>query len=254
MAKHIIIIMALVAIAIANPIELQGRIVGGSEAVLGQFPYQVSLKSTMTANRAHFCGGSIINNRWILSATHCTINRAQNTILIVVGSVLLNSGGVTHISSRIINHPNYDRDTIANDVSMVQTSTYITFNENVQPIALGSAFIGAGVNAIITGWGGTAVTGGPAPNNLQRLVTTTLTNADCLNRMELQNQRFVLDSKICTLTQAGEGTCQGDSGGPLVAGDDVIGIASWNIPCALGFPDGFDRVAFFRTWILDSIA
>lgn len=101
----------------------------------------------------HFCGGSIINNRWALSAAHCTIGRAQNAVRVVVGTVFLNSGGVSHTSSRIVNHPSYNANTIANDVSVVQTATVIGFNAQVQPIALGSAQHGA-TAAVVSGWGG----------------------------------------------------------------------------------------------------
>lgn len=44
----------------------------------------------------------------------------------------------------------------------------------------------------------------------------------------------------------------GDSGGPLTIAGEVVGIVSWNIPCARGFPDAFDRVFYFRRWILDN--
>jgi len=165
---------------------------------LGRAPYQVSLRTTANF---HFCGGSIINNRWALSAAHCTIGRAQNGINVVVGTVLLNSGGIAHRSSRIVNHPSYNSATIANDISVVQTATVIAFNANVQAIALASAATGGGVTAVVTGWGGTAVTGGPAPNQLQILTTTTLTNADCRSRHTANNAGFVFDHKICTFRQ-----------------------------------------------------
>jgi hypothetical protein len=86
------------------------------------------------------------------------------------------------------------------------------------------------------GWGGTAVTGGPAPNNLQQLSTRTLTNADCRSRHTTTNAAFVFDHKICTFTQAGQGICQGDSGGPLVAGNAVIGTGKF-----------YTRLAYFST-------
>jgi secreted trypsin-like serine protease len=247
-----VILIGLVAFVLSSPVpKREGRIIGGSDAVNGQFPYQVALRNSM--NGSFFCGASIINNRWVLSAAHCTVNRAQNSLLVVVGSALLNSGGVTHVSSRILNHPNYNHNVLVDDVSVIQTSTDITFNANVQPIALGSAFVGGGVRAVASGWGST-VTGGPAPNNLQYITLTTLNNADCLNRVGWSNREFVPESKICTLTQAGEGICQGDSGGPLAAGNAVIGISSFAFFCALGLPDGFERVASSRAWILSAIS
>lgn len=184
------------------------------------------------------------NKFYIYNATVCyfrfsavfKIGRGQTAVRVVVGTVLLNSGGISHTSSRVVNHPSYNSQTIANDVSVVQTASTIGFTASVQPIGLGSAQVGGGVTAVVTGWGGTAVTGGPLPNQLQQLTTTTLTNADCRARHTAGNAAFVFDHKICTFRQAGQGICQGDSGGPLATGGNVIGIVSWNIPCARGFP------------------
>lgn len=129
------------------------RIVGGSNAVAGQFPHQVSLRS---AGNFHFCGGSVINNRWVLSAAHCTIGRTLANTVVVLGSLFTQSGGIAHQSSAIINHPQYNANLISNDVSVVQTATTITFTAAVQPIEMGSAFVGV-QSAVASGWGQTSV-------------------------------------------------------------------------------------------------
>ncbi|XP_070504695.1 chymotrypsin-2-like [Chironomus tepperi] len=252
MLRQVLIICTLVAVAFAGTIrdsDFQSRIVGGAPAVDGQFPYQISLRSFPALG--HFCGGSIISEHWTLSAAHCTINRTPANTRIVTGTVLLNGGAapVQREVSRIVNHPNYDSALIAQDVCVVRVTVPFVWTQNVQPIRVGSEFIGGGVTAIVSGWGGTTVNGGAAPNNLQWIAKQTITNADCRVRMGTANERFVIDSKICTFTQAGQGICQGDSGGPLTAAGSVIGIVSWNIPCARGFPDGFDRVSHWHSWI-----
>lgn len=115
----------------------------------------MSLRSSLNS---HFCGGSIINNRWVLSAAHCTIGRTTANTNIVIGSILLDGlGGLIHTTSAIINHPDYNANRITNDVCVVQTATTITFTINVQPIEMGSDFIGGGISGISTGWGQTSV-------------------------------------------------------------------------------------------------
>lgn len=67
------------------------------------------------------------------------------------------------------------------------------------------------------------------------------------------NRQFVHDNVICTLNPAGQGMCNGDSGGSLVAGNFVIGVPSWVIPCGQGFPDAYARVSSHNAWILQNI-
>lgn len=54
------------AVSVIESSSLNGRIVGGTTAHKGQFPYQVSLKTAQAKN--HFCGGFIITERWLGSA------------------------------------------------------------------------------------------------------------------------------------------------------------------------------------------
>lgn len=42
---------------------------------------------------------------------------------------------------------------------------------------------------------------------------------------------------------------QGDSGSPLIKGDELVGVVSWGIPCAVGFPDVHTRIAPYIEWI-----
>lgn len=58
-------------------IKAQPKIIGGSDASIEEFPWQVSLQRITLGSLIpvpewkHLCGGSIINRFWILTAAHC---------------------------------------------------------------------------------------------------------------------------------------------------------------------------------------
>uniref|UniRef100_A0A1B0DG17 Uncharacterized protein n=1 Tax=Phlebotomus papatasi TaxID=29031 RepID=A0A1B0DG17_PHLPP len=222
------------------------RIVGGSTAAPGQFPYQASLRTT---GNAHFCGGFVANNRWIVSAAHCTIGRTTGNTIVVLGAHSRTTGGTSFSLSSIVNHPDYHGPTIAWDVSVVQTANSISFTNLIQPIPLGSEFIGGGVTAVVSGWGLTSSPGSLAAN-LQYVHVQTWNNPECRTALGASGD-MVFDHKICAGGVEGQGVCSADSGGPLAVGNSAIGIVSWGVPCARGFPDGYDRVSYHRAWILD---
>jgi trypsin len=165
-----------------------------------------------------------------------------------LGAVGRINGGTTFGIIRIVNHPSYDSNTLANDISLIQTSNNVGFTGTIAPAVLGSDFIGGGVSVIASGWGQTSHPGS-APTNLQWIALNTLTNADCRSRFSTANAARVFDNTICTFTREGEGTCMGDSGGPLAQGNTVIGAVSWGIPCGTGSPDVYVRISSHRTWI-----
>lgn len=49
-------------------VPVTGRIVGGVDAEIENFPYQLSFRRS----GSHSCGASIISDNWALSAAHCT--------------------------------------------------------------------------------------------------------------------------------------------------------------------------------------
>ena len=47
------------------------RIVGGSNADISDYPWQVSLQLRSGGKWYHICGASIIDNNWAVTAAHC---------------------------------------------------------------------------------------------------------------------------------------------------------------------------------------
>lgn len=80
---------------------------------------------------------------------------------------------------------------------------------------------------------------------------TTMSNNECRKRSIAQAP--IKDNiTLCAYSgKVGVGICKGDSGGPLISlsNSKLIGISSWGLPCAKGFPDGFTRISEFADWI-----
>lgn len=57
-----------------NILPGDGKIIGGQDANIKDFPHQISMRfiDTETMDFYHVCGGSILNAKTILTAAHCT--------------------------------------------------------------------------------------------------------------------------------------------------------------------------------------
>ncbi|XP_077301725.1 chymotrypsin-2-like isoform X2 [Arctopsyche grandis] len=236
-------VLALFSAIHGLPVESEWdwRVVGGSNAGNGAVPYQVSLRSS---SNSHFCGGSIISPRTILTAAHCLNGRTASNTVVVVGTNTLNAGGTTYQATSLKIKEDYIPAFIINDIGLVILSQDIEFGDKVKAIELGRDYTDGGATVVLSGWGTTSYPG-TAPNDLQIISLLTQTYEQCKSA----HSRLVVESQICTLTKAGEGACHGDSGGPLTAGGKVVGIVSWGMPCAIGYPDVFTRVSSFTAWI-----
>lgn len=136
------------------------RIVGGEDAEEGQFPYQVSLRRRGIID-GHFCGGSIVSSRFVLTAAHCTQqqNSRPRNVIVVVGALDRFEGGTPMDVEQIINHPKYNPSQNLHDISLIFTKEAIEFSKLVQPIALPKTRFVAeqDTSIVLSGWGRTWV-------------------------------------------------------------------------------------------------
>ncbi|MCZ2222001.1 serine protease, partial [Corynebacterium pilbarense] len=125
------------------------KIVGGYECTPYSQPHQVSLNSGY-----HFCGGSLVNENWVVSAAHCYKSRVE--VRLGEHNIRVNEGTEQFISSsRVIRHPNYSSYNIDNDIMLIKLSKPATLNQYVQPVALPSSCAAAGTMCKVSGWGNT---------------------------------------------------------------------------------------------------
>ncbi|ETN60426.1 trypsin theta [Anopheles darlingi] len=214
-----------------------GRIVGGSEVNIANFPYILSLRQ----NGAHICGASVISDNYALSAAHCTFPPpAPAAISLRGGSSDRTTGGVLFQAAEIINHPEYSNSNLDFDVCLIRITTSFV-GANIARIALApeGTDYPAGTRTVVSGWGLTSAIS-PLPINLMAAEVPLISQESCRSTWGAAS---VTDNMICA-SEPGRDACNGDSGGPLTNNGRQIGIVSWGSPLCLGnLPGVYARVA-----------
>lgn len=145
-----------IAVSIGNA-DLANAVVSGSDADISQAPWQVALVSSNAPNNyeGHFCGGSLISTRWVVTAEHCVDSLSEPDFRILAGVSLLSSETLTGKSvSKIIVHPDWNPYTNSNDVALVEIAEpIILIPGSIETISIPSSAFAAGLDAKITGWG-----------------------------------------------------------------------------------------------------
>ncbi|XP_004561663.3 transmembrane protease serine 2 isoform X1 [Maylandia zebra] len=230
------------------------RIVGGTEAVNGAWPWQVSLQ----VSGRHSCGGSVISRYWILSAAHCfKYSSSPSLWRVYYGDVNLENMFNSRVQ-KIIKHKDFDTRTNNYDIALLKLDTPLTFNNKVRPVCLPNVDLNLSANrqAWITGWGALQSTG-PTPKIMNQAKVTIYSRATC-NAPEVLNGEVTKAMFCAGSLEGGVDSCQGDSGGPLVVKEGnrwwLAGATSYGYGCALkNKPGVYANVPFFIDWIYENI-
>merc|ERR1712013_483872 len=103
------------------------RVVNGDQAELGSHPWAVSLERE---SGAYFCGGSIISNRYIVTAAHC-VTKGQR-VWVHIGDHDKTTSSETNsirIEGRAKPHPKYNEANYENDIAIIKLDKEINFKD-----------------------------------------------------------------------------------------------------------------------------
>uniref|UniRef100_A0A1I8PHN7 Peptidase S1 domain-containing protein n=1 Tax=Stomoxys calcitrans TaxID=35570 RepID=A0A1I8PHN7_STOCA len=241
-------------------LRLDGRIVGGYPVDITNHPHQVSMRrrSCETCPYTHSCGGSIYNEKVIITAAHCVNGRFAENYTIVAGTSKRNTAdGVVVRVEKIVMHEDYNGAVYTNDVALMILASPLPLNGiTMAPVALATEVPPHGSKSVITGWG-TTQSGGFASDQLLAVNVPIVSNERCDDYYAVSyGPGRITDSMLCAGVEGegGKDACQGDSGGPLLVNGKLAGIVSWGRSCALGdYPGVYANVPYLHDWIMTNI-
>ncbi|XP_066991487.2 serine protease snake [Anabrus simplex] len=246
-------------------------IVGGERTLLGEFPHMAALGYQDGRNIAWNCGGSLISERYVLTAAHCTVTSKGSPVLVRLGELNLkrSDDGAEprdYTITSIVRHPHYKAPAKYYDIALIRLAQQVQFTKFIRPACLFAEDNFPVNKTIATGWGQIAYA--EKQSDVLLKVALDIINNDQCNRMYRSSvgtqalPQGITSSMMCAgVLRGGKDTCHGDSGGPIQISSGqnkciyyVIGITSFGKFCAAeNAPGVYTRVSAFLPWIENEV-
>ncbi|CAG7687917.1 unnamed protein product, partial [Allacma fusca] len=234
------------------------KIINGEETRVNEFPWMAGL--VRKGGSSPFCGASLINSRYILTAAHCVSGRTPSNLDIILNEHNTQVGTETKFPivrravEAIYPHRSYS-SRLDYDAAIIKLRADV--QEEIEdsillPVCLPSIEDRkqSYENQLVTvsGWG-VESEGGLVSPVLRKTSVKVLTNSACVS-----SYPGSITSRMLCAAAPSKDACQGDSGGPLVLESNdrytQIGVVSWGHGCARpNKPGVYSRVTEFLRWI-----
>ncbi|GAB6027633.1 peptidase domain containing associated with muscle reproteinration 1 [Chamberlinius hualienensis] len=211
------------------------------------WPWQVAMFRAKDVNEENldsklkkrfFCGGSLINNKWIVTASHCLCEKESNEVIskkglsLVLGKQLRDytakePKAVEYPIKRLIIHPNYHPKSFDSDIGLIELSKPVVFTDVIHPVCLTKSIeelnvidrlrhdLPNGIKGLVSGWNITS-----SNLNITQFKLPIVNRSYCeenYRKQENHTDTSITANMICAgYPQGGIGTCEGHSGGPFV--------------------------------------
>ncbi|XP_055696358.1 trypsin-1-like [Lutzomyia longipalpis] len=237
--------------------QFPSKIIGGQPSHPAEWPWMAALL-TPGPSKA-FAGGSLITDRHVLTAAHCTTNLKPEELFVRLGEYDFTIHDETRAKdfrvSEIREHSEYDPITYENDIAIVKLDRPTVFNTYIWPICMppiGETW--EGYSGVVAGWG-TQFFGGPLSNVLMEVSMPIWKQQECIDAFA---DRIVSSVMCAGGYDGGQDSCQGDSGAPLMVMLPnkrwvIVGIVSWGVQCGKAQRPGvYTRIDSHIDWIIEN--
>nr|CAG4717809.1 unnamed protein product [Naegleria fowleri] len=255
-----------------------GRVVSDEH----DYPHMASLQLVVNEKSYHLCGASLIDKRWLVSASHCFFDESGSfldpeNLSIVIGNSNLSKcpsakvansrrpryGCVRRAVKRFITHPLYDSKVVVNDIALIELAEDIEFSTSIRPIQIPNNVPQEGTELTLVGWG--QVPNDTTKRVLLEQVSFPLMSEDACTGIGLRMS--TRKGQVCAGSDTGD-ACSGDSGSPLLQSlgscsstsnfycYSIVGLVSYGISCSnTRVPNRvgvYTSVPYFKDWILQN--
>ncbi|XP_017101592.2 serine protease persephone isoform X2 [Drosophila bipectinata] len=250
-----------------DTLPLGDRILDGVRVGLGVYPHMAAIAYNSFGTTEYRCGGSLIDDRYVLTAAHC-ISEEFRPAFVRLGAVNLNEPDRGYVDINVNNvliHPNYVSFSKYYDIAILELAEAAPRNDIIRPACLNTDIRDPPLDAslYVAGWGQVNRTTKARSTVLLRapleLVPLSKCNEAFANQPTSSRslKMGIIESQMCAADrQQKKDACQGDSGGPLIQEVNITdsiyyiqGVISAGIGCASATPGLYSRVAAFLDYI-----
>ncbi|XP_061168048.1 atrial natriuretic peptide-converting enzyme-like [Saccostrea echinata] len=238
------------------------RIVNGKQVKPGTWPFHVGLYGGR--GMRYFCGGSILNQNWVVTAAHCLGGKTTtDDLTIIVGDTrrfAYNRYRQLKKAKSLHVHEAYSSETVMNDIALIQLASPVYFSDYVRPLCLPDNTTVVGTRCFAVGWGKVKQKAADYEPVLRQVNLDVASWQGCKHAIAtsgIQTPYKLSEDMMCAGGTRGHDSCQGDSGGPLMCPMEnepdtwyVAGVTSWGLGCAVpNVPGIYTEVFKFIDWI-----